>query len=88
MGCRLFFGDQHHIGKGRAQPGRDQRIGGLVRLGHRAGVAFGFNLEIRAVVDLHDAVPRLKGEAADDRNQAVKIHGRSFWRGNIALGVD
>ena len=74
MGCRLFFGDQHHIGKGRAQPGRDQRIGGLVRLGHRACIRLGLHLEAGRVVHLHDPVARFQGKAARDLGQSFEIH--------------
>ena len=33
MGGGLFLGHQRDIGKGRAQPGGNQRVGGLVGLG-------------------------------------------------------
>jgi hypothetical protein len=40
MACRLFLGDQHHIGESRTKTSRDQRIRRLIRLGHRACVRF------------------------------------------------
>jgi 3-deoxy-manno-octulosonate cytidylyltransferase (CMP-KDO synthetase) len=88
MAGRLFFGDQDHIGKRRAQARRDDRIRRLIRLGHRAGIALGFHLEIRAIVDLHDTVASFKGKAADGGNQLIEIHGRSFGAGQSALDVD
>ena len=74
MAVRLFFGDQHHIGKFRPQSGRDQGIRRLIGLGHRRGVTLRLYLKIRAVVDIHDPVARFQRQTADDGNKAGEIH--------------
>ena len=72
----LFLGHQHDVGKFRPQPGRDQGIGGLVRLGHRAVIRFGAHVEIIGLIDLHDPRASLDGRCAENPHQVIVIHFR------------
>ena len=68
MARRLLFGDQHQVRIGRAQASRDDLIRRLIRLGHRAGVAFRLHRKIRPVVNLHDSVARFERQSAENRD--------------------
>ena len=78
MGRGLFFGDQRNFGESGAQPGGNQRVCGLVRLGHGRGVGFHADLEILDAIDAHDVLAGQQGKPAHLGNHLIELHGLSF----------
>mmetsp|Transcript_17998 Transcript_17998/g.27406 ORF Transcript_17998/g.27406 Transcript_17998/m.27406 type:complete len:378 (+) Transcript_17998:14954-16087(+) len=74
VGGRLFLGHQHHIGKGRAKPLRNNRIRRLIRRRNRAVIRLGFNVKIILAVNFHNLVTSFQGQLADHRDQRVIVH--------------
>ena len=62
-------------------------IGGLVCFGHGAGIGFRLHRKIRAVVDLHDAIPCLQRQTADQGDKCVEIHGVSCPRAAVCAAL-
>ena len=74
MRRRLFLGHHDHPGKGGGQTGRNDRVGGLIRLGHRAGIRFRPHREIGGGINLHDPVARFQRQLSENSHNPVKIH--------------
>ena len=66
MALGVFLGDHQDIGKGCLHNGADQRVGGFVGLGHRAGICFLAGFQLGAAIDLHDLFTGLQRRAAKD----------------------